>query len=42
MCACVCSTLTLVDKMESSRAGLAFGGEANQDLVGGRQGQRFP
>lgn len=31
----VCYTLTLVDQVESSRAGLAFGGEADQDLVGG-------
>lgn len=32
---CVCCTLTLVDQMEPSRAGLAFGGKADQDLVGG-------
>lgn len=31
----VCYTLTLVDQVESSRAGLAFGGKADQDLVGG-------
>jgi len=34
----VCSpvyTLTLVDQVESSKVGLAFGGEADQDLVGG-------
>lgn len=31
----MCYTLTLVDQVESFRAGLAFGGEADQDLVGG-------
>lgn len=28
-------TLTLIDQVESSGAGLAFGGETDQDLVGG-------
>lgn len=28
-------TLTLVDQVESSRAGLGLGGETDQDLVGG-------
>lgn len=31
----LCYTLTLVNQVESSRAWLAFGGEADQDLVGG-------
>lgn len=31
----MCYTLTLVDQVESSRAGLAIGGKADQDLVGG-------
>lgn len=35
VCVCVCCTLTLIDQMESSRAGLAFGGKADEDLVGG-------
>lgn len=29
-------TLTLIGQVEPSWAGLAFGGETNQDLVGGR------
>lgn len=39
MCVCVrvCVPLTLIDQVKSSRAGLTFGGETDQDLVGGRQ-----
>lgn len=35
VCVSECYTLTLVDQVESSGGGLAFGGEADQDLVGG-------
>lgn len=37
VCVCVCVPLTLIDQVESSRAGLTFGGETDQDLVGGRE-----
>lgn len=37
VCVCVCVPLTLIDQVESFRAGLTFGGETDQDLVGGRE-----